>query len=67
MSKTRKEKMFGIESVPPGYRFIMITNRSPSGRWESGDVHLVTEMDAIRLKMLHGKDFYDATDLVNGN
>lgn len=65
MTKTRKEKMFGVASVPAGHRVIMINNRSPSGRWESDDILIVTEMDAIRLKMEYGDDCYDFTDLVN--
>ena len=69
MSRTikQKQKMAGIDVVPSGHRFVIITNRSPSGRWENDDVLIVTELDAIRLKMLHGKDFYDATDLANGS
>ena len=69
MARTIKQRirLYGIDVVPPGHRFVIITNRSPSGRWESDDVFIVTELDAIRLKMLHGKDFYDATDLANGN
>jgi hypothetical protein len=68
MSRTikQKQKMVGIDVVPSGHRFVIITNRSPSGRWENDDVLIVTELDAIRLKMEHGQDFYDATDLANG-
>jgi len=49
---------------PETHAFISITNRSPSGRWESDDLLVVTKLEAVALKLQYGKDFDDLTDLV---
>ena len=49
---------------PEIHAFVSITKRSPSGRWESDDLLIVSKLEAVALKLQHGKDFDDLTHLV---
>lgn len=50
--------------VPVGSVALLITHRSPSGRWEYDDIIIVSEMDAVRLKFELGDDCQSLMDLL---